>query len=714
VPGKFGRFLVTSIAIAGALLLSACGSNSSGSGGNGGGGGAKLTVGGLAVFPGSATIPVSVNGGQPSIAQFTAYLGSAVTSATWSVLSGTGTISSSGVFTAPGSAETDTIQAVSGSNSSVPITINVVASSRTVVVTPAAAAVPAGATLQLTTAAGCAGTIWQVNLNGNSGNPGTITNGTTANGNTCGLYTAPVAPPASGTVTITASSGGSSGTSTVTILFSNASLNSLVNEANPQPYAFSYLGDDSSGFLSVAGTFTADGNGNITGGTEDVNSGFAAPTMTTFGAGGTYTVGPDGRTTANLNVGGSTDVLQFALISNQHALMIRFDTTATGSGTIDMQDPTQFGTPFSLGAYSFGLSGLAQKGAHLGMAGRVVANNENTFPLNNGIVDVNDGGTLSTDMQLQGGFSVADPATGRGTLSLNCPAFDTDFGENGGGTAGTLTFVYYVVDATHVKVLEGDTDTLLAGDFYGAPASSLNMTGSQVFVVSGSDNGGNPYGMGGAFLIGSGGVLDLNDNGNLTSPPTSSTNITTPNIASATASPPATNTGRIGLSITVANNKSFSFAAYLFNYITLDGSPSTGAVLLETDTSVGVGTGLAYTQTGATTPQGSFALNLTGVNLSSAGEQDIEGQISAGNLGALTGTLDINNIASNGKLISGEPLTSASAMPASGLNGRGNPLILAGASQTDTLSYYVIDDSTALVLETDSSRALTGKMARQF
>jgi len=179
---------------------------------------------------------------------------------------------------------TDTIQAVSGSMASVPLTIDVVASSRTVVVSPAAAAVPAGAALQFITAAGCAGTIWQVNLNGNSGNPGSITNGAT-----CGLYTAPLSPPASGTVTISAFSGGSSGTSTVTILFSNASLNSLVNQANPRPYAFSYLGDNASGFLTVAGTFAADGNGNITGGTEDVNSGFAAPTMSTFAAGSTYT-----------------------------------------------------------------------------------------------------------------------------------------------------------------------------------------------------------------------------------------------------------------------------------------------------------------------------------------------------------------------------------------------------------------------------------------
>ena len=707
MSGKFRRFSIASVAIAGALLLSACGSNSSGSGGGGGGG--KPTVGGLAVYPGSATIPESVSGGQPSIAQFTAYSGSAVTSATWSVLSGTGTITSSGVFTAPSAVETDTIQAVSGSNASARITINVVASSRSVIVSPAAAAVAAGATLQFTSSAGCAGTIWQANLNGNSGNPGSITNGAS-----CGLYTAPPSPPASGTVTISAFSGGSSGTSTVTIVFSNASLNSLVNQANPRPYAFSYLGDDKSGFLSVAGTFAADGNGNITGGTEDINSGFAAPVTSTFAAGSTYTVGPDGRTTANLNVGGSTEVLQFALITNQHALMIRFDAAATGSGTVDMQDPTQFSAPFSLGAYAFSLSGLDKKGAHLGMDGRVVANTENTFPLNNGIVDVNDGGTSLTDMQLQGGFSVADPATGRGTLSLNCPTFDTDFGANNGGTNGTLNFVYYIVDSTHVKVLEGDSNTLLAGDFFGAPASTANMTGSQVFVVSGSDNTGSPFGMGGAFQVASIGVLDINDAGSLTSPVTNSSNVTTPNITSTSASLTNGDTGRISLTLTLSSTKNFEFVAYLFNYIAADGSPSTAAVLLETDTNVHVGTGVAYAQTGATTPQGSFALNLTGSELSSAGEQDIEGQMSAGNVGSLSGTLDINNIANSGKVISGVPLTSGSTVPTSGLNGRGNPLILAEGFQTDTLSYYVIDDSTALVLEMDASRVMTGKIARQF
>lgn len=704
MPVKFGPFSVSVVAIVGAFILTACGSNSGGSGG----GGNKPTVGGLAVYPGSATIPETVNGGQPSIAQFTAYAGAAVTSATWSVVSGTGTITAGGVFTAPGVPETDTIQAVSGSNASAPITVNVVAS-QPVAVSPAAAAVPAGATLQFTTAAGCAGTIWQANLNGNSGSPGLITNGPN-----CGLYTAPLTPPASGTVTISATSGGNTGTSTVTILFSNASFNSLVNEANPRPYAFSYSGDDSSGFLAVAGTFVADGNGNITGGTEDINSGFAAPTMSTFGAGSTYTVGPDGRTTANLNVGGSMDVLQFALISNQHALMIRFDTAATGSGTIDMQDPTQFSSPFSLGAYVFSVSGLDKKGAPVGIDGRLTTNG-NAFPLNGGTLDLNDGGTSVTDSLVQGGFLNADPATGRGTLTLNCPTFDTDFGDNG-NSSGSLTFIYYIVDGTHLKVLEGDSSALLAGDFYSASSSTTNMGTAQAFVVGGSDNNGSPYGMGGAFVMRGGGVLDINDDGDLTSPTTSPSNITTPNITSANAALSTTGNGRISLSITLTDGTLFQFAAYLFNYTAADGSPSTGAVLLETDTHFAVGSGVAYTQTGSTTPQGSFALNLTGAgtDINSIGGQDIAGRIVAGNSGSLTGALDINDDANSGKLFSGQSLSSPSTIPATSSNGRGNPLVLAEKFQTNTLSYYVIDDSTALLLEMDGSRVMTGKMARQF
>ncbi len=184
------------------------------------------------------------------------------------------------------------------------------------------------------------------------------------------------------------------------------------------------------------------------------------------------------------------------------------------------------------------------------------ANGNQTFPLGSGILDLNDSGASSaptnvTDMQVQGGFTTPDPATGRGTLTLNCPSFDTVLGATTGIT-GTLNFVYYVIDATHLKVVEADTTATLSGDFYSAPPVSANMAGTQVFVVAGVDKGGSPYGVGGAFVTSGSGVLDLNDNGTLTSPPKGGTNIT-----SAAPSLDAT-TGRINLAMSISASTSFN------------------------------------------------------------------------------------------------------------------------------------------------------------
>jgi hypothetical protein len=65
-------------------------------------------------------------------------------------------------------------------------------------------------------------------------------------------------------------------------------------------------------------------------------------------------------------------------------------------------------------------------------------------------------------------------------------------------------------------------------------------------------------------------------------------------------------------------------------------------------------------------------------------------------------------------LVSGEPLTSASAITTVGIDGRGNPLTLANQYQTNTLSYYVVDVNTILLVEMDSRRVMTGMMALQF
>jgi hypothetical protein len=166
------------------------------------------------------------------------------------------------------------------------------------------------------------------------------------------------------------------------------------------------------------------------------------------------------------------------------------------------------------------------------------------------------------------------------------------------------------------------------------------------------------------------------------------------------------------LTLSLNNSSSqFEFAAYLFNYTAANGLQSTGAVLLEIDTRVGVGTGVSYTQTSSTMPQGSFALDLAGVQLAGGGPQDMEGQFSTEGSGAVSGTVDINT---NGSIVAGESLTAGSSIAPVGLNGRGNPLTLAGKVETNKLSYFVIDGNTALLVEMDGNQVLTGTMALQF
>lgn len=59
------------------------------------------------------------------------------------------------------------------------------------------------------------------------------------------------------------------------------------------------------GFRAVAGSFVADGNGNITSGVEDVES-FLTGVSVQIPITGTYVVGADGRTNAVINSGSQT------------------------------------------------------------------------------------------------------------------------------------------------------------------------------------------------------------------------------------------------------------------------------------------------------------------------------------------------------------------------------------------------------------------------
>jgi hypothetical protein len=177
-------------------------------------------------------------------------------------------------------------------------------------------------------------------------------------------------------------------------------------------FAFSYTGTDG-GFLAVAGSFQADGNGNITSGMEDINSGLGIATNAAVS--GTYTVRADGRGSATLKSPAGDTVIDFVLVSGGHALVTRFDSNATGSGTIDQQTSSAFSNTALAGQFAFSLTGIDSVGNPLGVAGTFTSDTAGN--ITSGIDDSNDSGAVVTNDPMTGSLPVA--SNGRGTATIN-------------------------------------------------------------------------------------------------------------------------------------------------------------------------------------------------------------------------------------------------------------------------------------------------------
>jgi hypothetical protein len=635
----------------------------------GGSGGSHInpsTTISVVVFPGPTTAPINGK------VVFTATVYNTTNTAVNWAATGGGTFAGN-VLTAPAMPGPILITATSQADTtkSATVTVTVVAV-QPVSVSPSAVAVPAGGMQQFTASAGGQAVTWSLP----APPPGVSFGSIDQNGN----YTAPQVPPPGGTVTISARSATGAGTANVTILFSTASLLGQ--------YAFSYSGEDTAGFLAVAGSITFDGLGNVaSGGQEDVNSGNGVVTNPI--AGGTYEVGPDGRTTVSFTTGVATVTFQVTIISPQHALLIRFDTVATGSGTLDLQNKAQLSASAVSNFYSFALSGINSGGFPEAIAGNFFADGNGNIPINNAIQDVNDGGTLTqADTSLHGQIvTVVDPNTGRGVLQFTSTA------------KGTLQFAFYIVDHTHFKLVETDTTPILAGDAFSAPNSITlaSLTGNNAFTLGGSVTKG-PYAAGGILTSNgmgtiAGGVQDLNVAGRVFAQTIATSGSTY------TITPASSN--RILLNVSNGTS-TFTYGVYINSNGT--------AEMIELDTSVVVASGLAYLQSSTVTPQGNYALNLTGAV--GKGEEDVNGAIASPSTAAFTGYLDANV---SGSLFPNVPLSGSTATAPTTL-GRGT-IMLESAAPSPTsfaLAYYVVDNQTYLLVEIDSQRVMVGVMSRQF
>ncbi|HEU4415725.1 MAG TPA: hypothetical protein VFT65_13140, partial [Candidatus Angelobacter sp.] len=235
-------------------------------------------------------------------------------------------------------------------------------------------------------------------------------------------------------------------------------------------FAFSYTGSDAGGFLAVAGSFVSDGAGHITSGMQDINSGLGI--FTNAAITGTYTVHADGRGSASLVSPSGNTTVDFVLVAGGHALVTRFDSNAAGSGTIDQQTSSAFSNTALAGSYAFSISGVDSINNPMGMVGNFTA--DSTGALTAGLEDSNDNGGLLTNDPVTGSIPVA--GTGRGTATFNTGR-------------GTLAFAYYVVDATHLKLVETDSGSALSGDAFSQTGtfSNSSVTGPFAFTIAGAD-----------------------------------------------------------------------------------------------------------------------------------------------------------------------------------------------------------------------------------
>lgn len=263
--------------------------------------------------------------------------------------------------------------------------------------------------------------------------------------------------------------------------FSNASLNGQ--------YAFSMSGVDlnSGAYIARVGSISADGQGHITAGLEDLldlGSG-SPPSQITF-SDGIYQIQANGRGLISLNAtGGGSLQLSASLQSNSHGYLVQSDGLASTSGVLELQTPLQFSANSINGKYVFDFSGISLAGSTpsvISLIGQFGADGNGN--VTGGTTDVNDSSFAPTGAT----------ALTASTYSLDTNGNGTNFGR-GTMTLGGRTFAFYIVDSTRVELLEED---LLGGTAGPAilqtgviPTQNNEFTGSFAFLAGGSQTSGN-------------------------------------------------------------------------------------------------------------------------------------------------------------------------------------------------------------------------------
>ena len=544
-----------------------------------------------------------------------------------------------------------------------------------------------------------------------------------------------------------------------------------------QPYQFTAV-------ISLDGKgniINADGNPNDPAGEQTIN--FFDPILGAFvsksdpivSKGSNYFIGNDGRGTITLqtndtDIGGNgLETFAFVYLSSSQALISQMDlgvnaaTGFTASGTMDQQ-PSSPAAP--TGGYAFVASGAdivnINKLQAVAVGGVFNIDSANTISGNGSVADeilvkAVDPGTAGLSSTLSGTLT---PAFGATTVPDQFGAFllnlTTQFGSNGKSTA--LQFTGYIIDSTHIKLIESDAVTtggkpfgITAGQAIGQGAAtgkftdSTSLSGPYVFGVLGTDLSINPNtsttntapatftSVGVVTATGAQGsqsgtlsngftdtFLELNTAQGTPQNPQSGSQISAAYDGTYTVD--STGTGRAVLTFTnFSPNPKNGYLPEVFFYLTgLTGGGNPAALVLQAaDSDTGekhypsLGAGTAYVQS-ASIPlfNGDFGASFTQELSSGSQENDGTAQMN-GNPSAtppLSGAADINLFGAN----QDQPFTSTfSTMACPDSNGSDHclPGILIGTNNVNVTSvvftpqiavdYYSIDSDHGFFVETD-------------
>ena len=363
------------------------------------------------------------------------------------------------------------------------------------------------------------GVDWTVSC-GSAGACGSFSPAHTASG-VATTFTAPSAVPSANNVTITA-------TSTTDPSKSDKQIVTVTAGAPPDSllrgqFVILLTSKNSrNGPYALGGVITGDGVGNILSGAVDLvdASGNASPAVSLSPS--TYSIGLDGRGQIQLLISPNSPIVNFGVngsgaitlsvvfVTPQHALLRETDSFGSATGTLDLQNATDFASfekgSWHNGIYSLELSGTEASSPYLGYSVASAVTLDFSTSSYSYIADQSDKGKITSIPFTVARRSFATQRDQNGQLTFINPI--------NLGLPTQFNLDAWLIDANHFVVTDwrdsfSGTPNIIVGGYLTAQPSSPSISGTYAFTEAGATSSTLPQVAGGILPCGSTGTLEV-------------------------------------------------------------------------------------------------------------------------------------------------------------------------------------------------------------